>query len=185
MLVPPVKPGHGEDKAIVPCDFNLISDVDFFRELLDRVPRGASFTMVSCHSGGLMDNEQEQIGPSVDLAAGSGSPAPTTTRTTRARFLPCAAFVDHLSGASGVDASQHVGYHLVELSAPTPAPSSTDAAGVGAARREPGGTRGRKAMASALARQRCRAEPGGYRARKKKKAMASLLDRCFPPFFFF
>ncbi|KAL6641949.1 hypothetical protein ACP70R_020130 [Stipagrostis hirtigluma subsp. patula] len=115
-LVPPVKPGHGEDEAIVPCDFNLITDVDF-RELVDRVPRGASFTMVSdsCHSGGLIDNEKEQIGPSVDLAAGSGAPAPTTTRTTRARFLPCAAVVDHLSGASGVDASQHVADHLLAL----------------------------------------------------------------------
>ncbi|KAL6595635.1 hypothetical protein ACP70R_047975 [Stipagrostis hirtigluma subsp. patula] len=115
-LVPPVRPGrHGEDEAIVPCDFNLITDVDF-RELVDRVPRGASFTMVSdsCHSGGLIDNEKEQIGPSVDLAAGS-TPAASTGTKRRARFLPCAAVIDHLSGASGVDASQHVGDHLVAL----------------------------------------------------------------------
>lgn len=68
-LVPPVKGrrhGHGEcDEAIVPCDFNLITDVDF-RRLVDRVPRGASFTMVSdsCHSGGLIDKTKEQIGSS-------------------------------------------------------------------------------------------------------------------------
>ncbi|KAL6646065.1 hypothetical protein ACP70R_017673 [Stipagrostis hirtigluma subsp. patula] len=65
-LVPPVKSGHGEDEAIVPCDFNLITDVDF-RELVDRMPRGASFTMVSCHSGGLMDNEKGQICPSTSI----------------------------------------------------------------------------------------------------------------------
>ena len=40
------------------------ADVDF-RELVDRVPRAATFTMVSdsCHSGGLIDQENEQIGP--------------------------------------------------------------------------------------------------------------------------
>ncbi|KAL6905686.1 hypothetical protein ACP4OV_003287 [Aristida adscensionis] len=120
-LVPPVAPGHhagGDDEAIVPCDFNLITDVDF-RQLVDRVPRGASFTMVSdsCHSGGLIDNEKEQIGPSVDLAgAGAAAPlAPATRAARRARFLPCAAVVDHLSGASGVDASSHVADHLLAL----------------------------------------------------------------------
>lgn len=116
-LVPPVKPRahdgrRDEDEAIVPCDFNLITDVDF-RELVDRVPRGASFTMVSdsCHSGGLIDQEKEQIGPSVDDDAAPPAPAPAA----RTRFLPYAAVLGHLSGASGVDASHHVADHLLAL----------------------------------------------------------------------
>ena len=78
----PHRRGHGarQDEAIVPCDFNLITDVDF-RQLVDRVPQGATFTMVSdsCHSGGLIDQEKEQIGPAIinDLADG------TTTRAGR------------------------------------------------------------------------------------------------------
>ncbi|OEL26841.1 Metacaspase-9 [Dichanthelium oligosanthes] len=137
--------GGRRDEAIVPCDFNLITgssscsrspllpvrhhrarahhrsdilaaDVDF-RQLVDRVPQGATFTMVSdsCHSGGLIDQEKEQIGPSVDdLANGTTTPA-TSTRAVRARFLPYAAVVGHLSDASGVDASHHVADHLLAL----------------------------------------------------------------------
>jgi len=113
----PHRRGHGarQDEAIVPCDFNLITDVDF-RQLVDRVPQGATFTMVSdsCHSGGLIDQEKEQIGPSAvvtdDLAVDG-----TTTRAARARFLPYAAVVGHLSGASGVDTSHHVADHLLAL----------------------------------------------------------------------
>ncbi|XP_062182723.1 metacaspase-9-like [Phragmites australis] len=116
-LVPPVTPRHrGRDEAIVPCDFNLITvaDVDF-RQLVDRVPHGASFTMVSdsCHRGGLIDNEKEQIGPSVDLPRGSSAPA--SARRTARRFLPYAAVLNHLSGASGLDASRHVADHLLAL----------------------------------------------------------------------
>ncbi|KAM7260428.1 hypothetical protein ACFE04_016169 [Oxalis oulophora] len=64
--IPSLKPGHPfrSDEAIVPCDFNLITDVDF-RELVNRIPKGTSFTILSdsCHSGGLIDKEKEQIGP--------------------------------------------------------------------------------------------------------------------------
>uniref|UniRef100_A0A0E0MJB1 Peptidase C14 caspase domain-containing protein n=2 Tax=Oryza punctata TaxID=4537 RepID=A0A0E0MJB1_ORYPU len=111
--------GHGEcDEAIVPCDFNLITDVDF-RRLVDRVPHGASFTMVSdsCHSGGLIDLEKEQIGPSV-LSGGAPVAAASTTpaaRATAARFMPYTAVVEHLSGVSGVDAAHHVAEHLLAL----------------------------------------------------------------------
>ncbi|KAG0532249.1 hypothetical protein BDA96_04G092900 [Sorghum bicolor] len=116
-LVPPVVTGSGhgdrDDEAIVPCDFNLITDVDF-RELVDRLPRGATFTMVSdsCHSGGLIDQEKEQIGPTTAAADSylhGGARA--------ARFLPYAAVLGHLSGASGVgaSASHHVADHLVAL----------------------------------------------------------------------
>uniref|UniRef100_A0ACD5Y7J7 Uncharacterized protein n=1 Tax=Avena sativa TaxID=4498 RepID=A0ACD5Y7J7_AVESA len=119
-LVPP-RHGHGheggddkEEEAIVPCDFNLVTDVDF-RQLVDRVPPGASFTIVSdsCHSGGLIDQEKEQIGPSVlpDSADAPSLAAPVRT----ARFLPYGALLDHLSGVSGMPSSHHAADHLLAL----------------------------------------------------------------------
>ncbi|KAK6127120.1 hypothetical protein DH2020_039131 [Rehmannia glutinosa] len=61
-----IKPHNSSKKeeAIVPCDFNLITSVDF-RQLVNRVPKGATFTILSdsCHNGGLIDKETEQIGP--------------------------------------------------------------------------------------------------------------------------
>ncbi|XP_043688937.1 metacaspase-4-like [Telopea speciosissima] len=55
----------GYDECIVPCDMNLITDVDF-RDLVDKVPEGCRITIVSdsCHSGGLIVKEKEQIGES-------------------------------------------------------------------------------------------------------------------------
>ncbi|MCO5597355.1 hypothetical protein L7F22_051431 [Adiantum nelumboides] len=55
----------GYDECIVPCDMNLINDEDF-RELIDKLPSGVSFTIVSdsCHSGGLIEDSEEQIGDS-------------------------------------------------------------------------------------------------------------------------
>ncbi|XP_072968093.1 metacaspase-9 [Typha angustifolia] len=110
-LIPAVKPHHGRsarDEAIVPCDFNLITDVDF-RELVDRLPAGASFTMISdsCHSGGLIDKEKEQIGPSTITA----NPDP---HRRRARAIPFDSLMSHLTSLSTVD-SPHVGDHLVHL----------------------------------------------------------------------
>ncbi|MCO5610357.1 hypothetical protein L7F22_064593 [Adiantum nelumboides] len=55
----------GYDECIVPCDMNLINDEDF-RKLIDKLPNGVSFTIVSdsCHSGGLIEDAEEQIGDS-------------------------------------------------------------------------------------------------------------------------
>ncbi|KAJ7949029.1 Metacaspase [Quillaja saponaria] len=55
----------GYDECIVPCDMNLIHDDDF-REFVDKVPQGCRITIVSdsCHSGGLIGEEKEQIGDS-------------------------------------------------------------------------------------------------------------------------
>ncbi|KAM0843215.1 hypothetical protein ACQ4PT_057855 [Festuca glaucescens] len=118
-LVPP-RHGHGhdgddrEEEAIVPCDFNLVTDVDF-RQLVDRVPQGASFTMVSdsCHSGGLIDQEKEQIGPSVQSDSAGSPPLAAPART--ARFIPYGALLDHLSGVSGMPSSHHAADHLLAL----------------------------------------------------------------------
>ncbi|KAG6570862.1 Metacaspase-4, partial [Cucurbita argyrosperma subsp. sororia] len=57
----------GYDECIAPCDMNLITDDDF-RELVDQVPQGCRLTIVSdsCHSGGLIDDAEEQIGESTN-----------------------------------------------------------------------------------------------------------------------
>ncbi|TKY62793.1 Metacaspase-9 protein [Spatholobus suberectus] len=64
--IPSKRHGHPfrQEEAIVPCDFNLITDLDL-RQLVNRLPKGASLTILSdsCHSGGLIDKEKEQIGP--------------------------------------------------------------------------------------------------------------------------
>ncbi|KAK8575691.1 hypothetical protein V6N13_033057 [Hibiscus sabdariffa] len=45
-----------QDEAIVPCDLNLVTNVDF-RRLVNRLPKGASFTILSdsCQTGALID----------------------------------------------------------------------------------------------------------------------------------
>ncbi|KAK3219118.1 hypothetical protein Dsin_013088 [Dipteronia sinensis] len=57
-----------KDEAIVPIDLNLITYLDF-RQLVNRIPKGPSFTFLldSCHSGGLIDREKQQIGPSSSI----------------------------------------------------------------------------------------------------------------------
>ncbi|CAH2074203.1 unnamed protein product [Thlaspi arvense] len=115
---PSSKPAHPfkKDEAIVPCDFNLITDVDF-RELVNQLPKGTSFTMISdsCHSGGLIDNEKEQIGPftvSGDRSVAMETRASMATITSRA--LPFKAVLDHLSSLTGISTSD-IGTHLLEL----------------------------------------------------------------------
>jgi hypothetical protein len=50
------------DEAIVPCDYNLVTDDDL-REILAHLSYGVRFTMIfdSCHSGSLLDHPEEQI----------------------------------------------------------------------------------------------------------------------------
>ena len=108
-LIPAVKPHHGRstrDEAIVPCDFNLITDVDF-RLLVDRLPAGVSFTIISdsCHSGGLIDKEKEQLGPSANNHSAS---------IHRKRTIPFSTVLDHVSSLSSID-SPHIGDHLLNL----------------------------------------------------------------------
>ncbi|MBA0867635.1 hypothetical protein Goshw_002237 [Gossypium schwendimanii] len=102
------KPAHifGHDEAIVPCDFNLITDVDF-RQLVNQLPKGASFTILSdsCHSGGLIDKEKEQIGPSTYRAASSLS--------YKAKNIPFESILEHLTTLTGINTSD-IGTHLLE-----------------------------------------------------------------------
>ncbi|KAK8978385.1 hypothetical protein V6N11_028388 [Hibiscus sabdariffa] len=61
-----LKPGdsYKEEEAIVPCDLNLITNMDL-RCLIQKLKPGTSFTILSdsCHSGGLIDKYKEQTGP--------------------------------------------------------------------------------------------------------------------------
>lgn len=112
-LIPAAKPHHGheQDEAIVPVDFNLITDVDF-RQLADRLPAGVSFTIVSdsCHSGGLIDQEKEQIGPSA-TPTHRAHDAPVSNR---AKTIPCEEILQHVSSLSSVE-SEHIGEHMLDL----------------------------------------------------------------------
>ncbi|XP_020671843.2 metacaspase-9 [Dendrobium catenatum] len=116
-LIPSVNPHNGRrhrrrDEAIVPCDFNLLTDVDF-RELVNQLPKDATFTMISdsCHSGGLIQNEKEQIGP-------SNSTFPTSSKHIlahqRPKYIPFDSVLHHLSSISGLT-SPNVSDHLTNL----------------------------------------------------------------------
>ncbi|CAK9212695.1 unnamed protein product [Sphagnum troendelagicum] len=75
--LPPEKGAPGEtdtEEAIVPTDMNLLTDDDF-RGLVNQIPDGVTFTFLSdsCHSGGLIDSEKEQIGGGTG-AGGAGAP---------------------------------------------------------------------------------------------------------------
>ncbi|KAF7145702.1 hypothetical protein RHSIM_Rhsim04G0135200 [Rhododendron simsii] len=98
----------GKDEAIVPCDFNLITDVDF-RQLENRIPRGAIFTIFSdsCHSGGLIDKEKEQIGPSSTTTTTG-----TTTLSGKPKTIPFETILQHLAASTRID-TLDVGTHLV------------------------------------------------------------------------
>ncbi|KAK6942062.1 hypothetical protein RJ641_027439, partial [Dillenia turbinata] len=111
-LIPSLKPIHPfrQDEAIVPCDFNLITDVDF-RQLINNVPKGATFTILSdsCHSGGLIDKEKEQIGPSSTPMRGISCQHDLTPKT-----IPLESIIQHLSTNTGVNTSD-VATHLLYL----------------------------------------------------------------------
>ncbi|XP_054787807.1 metacaspase-9-like [Prosopis cineraria] len=108
-----MKPGfpfRREEEAIVPCDFNLITDLDL-RQLVNRVPKRASLTILSdsCHSGGLIDKEKEQIGPSSVVHKDD-----TVNLTTKPKTIPFSAVLQHLSSLTNISSSD-VGTHLLEF----------------------------------------------------------------------
>ncbi|GAB2267067.1 hypothetical protein Dimus_002049 [Dionaea muscipula] len=96
-----------KDEAIVPCDFNLITDLDF-RQLVNRLPAKSSFTILSdsCHSGGLIDQEKEQIGPSAMVSRSDPRP-----HETRPKMISSDLILQKLKLLTSVDA-EHVGTHL-------------------------------------------------------------------------
>lgn len=94
----PLLHSSGYDECIVPCDFNLLTDEDF-RLMVNMCPLGASFTMVSdsCHSGGLIDKEKEQIGP--HATANRSLTGPETKR--KSKFLPLDSLLRFLREETG------------------------------------------------------------------------------------
>ncbi|XP_010472783.1 PREDICTED: metacaspase-5-like isoform X1 [Camelina sativa] len=117
------------DECIVPSDHNYITDDDI-REIVDKVPKGCSFTFVSdsCHTGGLIDSAKEQIGESFKKKPKKVFKCPfglfsskrvvvkeetstkaeqrdgTENRTnTRNRFLPLETSINMLKQATGKD----------------------------------------------------------------------------------
>ncbi|XP_058106827.1 metacaspase-9-like [Magnolia sinica] len=106
--------GHGTlisstDDAIVPCDFNLITDVDF-RVLVNRLPEGAIFTIFSdsCHSGGLIDKEKEQIGPH----SSDRELRPENVPNARQKLIPISSIINSLRSISGRSSDEPVSAHL-------------------------------------------------------------------------
>lgn len=107
----PIWPFRQQDEAIVPCDFNLITDLDF-RQLVNRLPKGASFTVFSdsCHSGGLIDKAKEQIGPSSNIDQLRSKQLPAF----RPKTIPFQSILEHLSSVTKINTSD-IGTHLLEF----------------------------------------------------------------------
>lgn len=88
----------------------LHTDVDF-RHLVNRLPKGASFTILSdsCHSGGLIDKEKEQIGP--------GSTRDTKGEKSlsfRPKTIPFQSILQHFSSLTNINTSD-IATHLLAL----------------------------------------------------------------------
>ncbi|XP_039114021.1 metacaspase-9 [Dioscorea cayenensis subsp. rotundata] len=120
-LIPSAWPFHHgfkADEAIVPCDFNLITDLDF-RQLVDQLAWGVSFTIISdsCHSGGLIDKEKEQIGPSSSTIISELASDPVRDQNHKPKLIPFDSVLQHLSSLSGI-VSSHIGDHLWHLFGP-------------------------------------------------------------------
>ncbi|KAL5546906.1 hypothetical protein UlMin_006593 [Ulmus minor] len=115
-LIPSVKPVNPfrKDEAIVPCDFILITDVDF-RHIVNRLPKGASFTILSdsCHSGGLIDKEKEQIGPS-SLSHDNIDQTRTISPSFKPKTIPFETILQHLTNMTNINTSD-VATHMLQL----------------------------------------------------------------------
>ncbi|KAK1367323.1 Metacaspase-4 [Heracleum sosnowskyi] len=105
----------GYDECIVPTDMNLITDDDF-KQLVDEVPRGCQITIVSdsCHSGGLVQDAEEQIGESTKSSSeGQGQEEDFDDQEvdsgdgdrgyTKSRSLPVSTLIEILKQKTGKD----------------------------------------------------------------------------------
>ncbi|KAF5197054.1 Metacaspase-9, partial [Thalictrum thalictroides] len=80
-----------------------------FRKLVNRLPDKSSFTIMSdsCHSGGLIDKEKEQIGPSsMNLTL--------PISLNRPKNIPFHNILNDLTSHSGIQSSD-IGNHLLEI----------------------------------------------------------------------
>ncbi|XP_068658145.1 metacaspase-9-like [Aristolochia californica] len=115
-----VEPSHygRVEEAIVPCDFNLITDFDF-RQLPNRLPKEASFTILSdsCHSGEGADRAcigEPRRTPSNGPRRTSSHRPRRPSLIQRGRPIPIDYIVIHLSSLSGISSPQ-IADHLSHL----------------------------------------------------------------------
>ncbi|OMP08878.1 Peptidase C14, caspase catalytic [Corchorus olitorius] len=108
-ILPPLEPGQDEVVALIPSDYNLITDIDL-RDLVNKLPKGASFTIISdsSHSGGLIDKEKKQIGPSTIKNT------PSSSISYRAKTIPFQSILDHLTSLTSINTSD-IATHLLQL----------------------------------------------------------------------
>ncbi|KAK6127095.1 hypothetical protein DH2020_039158 [Rehmannia glutinosa] len=80
-----------------------------FRQLVNRVPKGATFTILSdsCNSGGLIDKETEQIGP-------CATPDDAISKLRPTRMIPFESILQYFTTLTG-KTSMDIGTHLVEV----------------------------------------------------------------------
>ncbi|KAK6151405.1 hypothetical protein DH2020_014040 [Rehmannia glutinosa] len=104
LIQPPYAPK--EEEVIIASDKNIITSVDF-RQLVNRVPKGATFTILadSCQSGGLIDKEKEQIGPDT---------TPRNPNNTKPRMIPFQSFLQYFTSLTG-NTSTDIGTHMVQV----------------------------------------------------------------------
>lgn len=81
-----------------------------FRQLVSLLPKGASFTIISdsCHSGGLIDKEKEQIGP-MTLTNNT-----ITHSNQKPKSIPFESILHHLSSLTNINTSD-IATHLLEF----------------------------------------------------------------------
>jgi len=84
-----------------------------FRQLVNRLAKGASLTILSdsCHSGGLIDKEKEQIGPSSSVQKG---PTSETSDTLTNKNIPYDSILHHLASQTKATTTE-MGTHMLEL----------------------------------------------------------------------
>lgn len=80
-----------------------------FRHLVNRVPKGANFTIFSdsCHSGGLIDKEKEQIGPN------NHPDGDSSHSCSKPKSIPFDSVLQHLSSLTNINTTD-IGTHLLE-----------------------------------------------------------------------
>ncbi|KAF3619359.1 Metacaspase-9 [Capsicum annuum] len=118
--------GHGtltgkknQEEAIVALDFNYITNVDI-RKIVNRVPEGATFTILSdsCHSGGLIDKEREQIGPSRHnnnyISVPNKPESASKSHYYKSKFIPHETILEHLASLTNINTSD-IGTHMLQL----------------------------------------------------------------------
>lgn len=87
---------------------------------MNRVPKGVTFTILSdsCHSGGLIDEEKEQIGPSSNTNIGDGDYDDSLASTTKKlKKIPFESILEHLSSLTNINTND-IGTHLLEIFGP-------------------------------------------------------------------